>query len=522
VRFASRRLRWIIVLATLLALVAAVWLGAVEYWVGKELRALAAAHLVPSFDFDDLNYTFPSTITLERARLTSPDPEESARSIEILSIDVLTLSLDGIPHPNQPFRIRQLDSSGPTLRLVPIRDREELVGVVGFSELLKEAPERAPQITRKPSDLFEVRTASIRRGSVEFDPRDDGGAIMQVDGIAAQLVLTPDKAGAYRIDFSLDQHPALDLRLRGRVLADERRIEGANLALTLEVAREQDHYLTPALQTFLAERDISGHLKLTASGELDLDEAVSARLAVKLELSDASYAQGGYGVKLDRVSAAVSSSRESVSLTEVTVEALGGEASLTGTIGLDAAAAVALRFEASKLQIAELLRGANDPGGKPLFSGLLDFSGVLRGPLAQLQVDSSGSGHLTLREARLGRLPVLSTIDEALDRTAEAFMKRQQKGHANLSVGFGFDGDHVELERLRMNDRWYGLRGHGKVFFDTRLDLAVEGGPVQRLENEIGAAGDVLGEITETLLRARVSGTMGDPRVEIEVLRGFP
>jgi hypothetical protein len=70
-----------------------------------------------------------------------------------------------------------------------------------------------------------------------------------------------------------------------------------------------------------------------------------------------------------------------------------------------------------------------------------------------------------------------------------------------------------------MNSRWYGLRGHGDVSFDSRLDLAVDGGPVQKVENELGAVGDVLGEITETLLRARVTGTLGEPKVGIEVLR---
>jgi hypothetical protein len=70
-----------------------------------------------------------------------------------------------------------------------------------------------------------------------------------------------------------------------------------------------------------------------------------------------------------------------------------------------------------------------------------------------------------------------------------------------------------------MNSRWYGLRGHGDIYLDSRLDLVVEGGPVQKLENELGEVGDVLGEITETLIRARVTGTVGKPKIGIEVLR---
>jgi hypothetical protein len=84
---------------------------------------------------------------------------------------------------------------------------------------------------------------------------------------------------------------------------------------------------------------------------------------------------------------------------------------------------------------------------------------------------------------------------------------------------FTLEGSSLQIAKLRMNSRWYGLRAHGDVFFDSRLDMAAEGGPVQRLENELGVAGDVLGEITETVLRARVTGTLGHPKIGIEVLR---
>jgi hypothetical protein len=178
-----------------------------------------------------------------------------------------------------------------------------------------------------------------------------------------------------------------------------------------------------------------------------------------------------------------------------------------------------LRFEGADLQIGGLLRGAEALLGVPAFSGLLDFSGTLSGPLAEIDRSARGQGRLSLRKARLALLPTLSTIDEAIDPLAEEAMKRERKGHDVLSLGFSFAGDRTRIERLRMNSRWYGLRGYGDVRFDSRLDLAVEGGPVQRLENELGAAGDVLGEITETLLRARVTGDLGEPKVAVEVLR---
>ena len=95
-----------------------------------------------------------------------------------------------------------------------------------------------------------------------------------------------------------------------------------------------------------------------------------------------------------------------------------------------------------------------------------------------------------------------------------------QPGDAGAyGIEFSLDRDRARIKNLRMNSRWYGLRGHGDVSFDSRLDLMAEGGPVQRVENEFSAAGDVLGEITETLLRAHVTGTLGEPTVGIEALR---
>ena len=65
-----RRPRIIAASAAILALVlaAVVWVGAVERWIGQELRSLAAAHLDPTFDFDDLDYTIPRTVTLRGVR----------------------------------------------------------------------------------------------------------------------------------------------------------------------------------------------------------------------------------------------------------------------------------------------------------------------------------------------------------------------------------------------------------------------------------------------------------------------
>ena len=517
-----RRLIALLVSILVLVIAAVVWVGAVEYWIGQQLRAFATARLNPVLAFDDLSYSFPRTIALRGVRLSSPDPEATGEWIEILATDSLSMALASIPWPEMPFRVQQVEIVGPTVRLVRTHEGEAASSLLGFSDLFKDEQEPdAPQdqSMKAISDQFQAREVSVRGGRVEFDPRDGGAPQMLVDGIAAELQLQPSDAGAYDIDFSLDHHPVLAFALRGKLLVDDERLEIDSLSFELQLAREQDHYLTPILQKLLAEGDIKGHLTLGATGMLALDGSDASHLNVKLELSDARYVSGDHVLALDHLGSQISLAGNTLSIDEFAIDALGGHASLSGSIELDEHRSADLTFEGADLQIGDLLRGADDPDGVPSFSGLLDFSGTLRGPLAPIDQHAQGQGRLSLRKARLANLPVLSTIDEALDRTAEAFMKREHTGHDALSLGFSFAGDRVHIEKLRMNSHWYGLRGHGDVFFASRLDLAVDGGPVQRVENELGALGDVLGEITETLVRARVTGTLAEPKVGIEILR---
>ena len=507
-------------IAILLAVVAiAVWIGAVERWIGQELRALAAAHLEPSFDFDDLSYRFPSTVTLRGVVLTSPDAEAKAGSVDILAVKSLTLSLSEIPWPKRPFRMQRLDLSVPTVRLVRI---DSTSGLLGYSNLLKDKSEPAAPSARPPpklSELFQVRSVSIGDGRIGYDSRDGDAALMLIDGIDATLSIQPGDAGSYDLDFLLDHDPVSKIAVKGKLLADDKRLEVAALSASLDLARENDHYLTPDIQKFLAARAITGRLKFDASGTFDLSDPASSNLKAALDFSDATFAAGDYRLALDRVDIRISTKAAVATIEKFEIAALAGHATVGGTLDLDESLTSALTFGGTDLQIGDLHRGPEDPKGEPRFSGLLGFSGTFLGPLAEADERARGSGQLTLRKARLARLPVLSTIDTALDATAEALMKREHTGHDSLSVGFAFEEDRAHIERLRMNSRWYGLRGHGDVFFDSRLDLAVDGGPIERLENELGAAGDLLGEITETILRARVTGTLGAPKVGIEVLR---
>jgi len=58
----------------------------------------------------------------------------------------------------------------------------------------------------------------------------------------------------------------------------------------------------------------------------------------------------------------------------------------------------------------------------------------------------------------------------------------------------------------------------GKVGFDESLYLDLQAGPLKKLADNLGALGKAINQITEGLTRYRVTGTLGEPKVDVLVL----
>ena len=61
-------------------------------------------------------------------------------------------------------------------------------------------------------------------------------------------------------------------------------------------------------------------------------------------------------------------------------------------------------------------------------------------------------------------------------------------------------------------------RGKGTVTLDRKLDLKVNGGPVEKVQALLGKeVGGMIGKVTDKILSYRITGEVGQPKVSVEV-----
>jgi hypothetical protein len=84
-------------------------------------------------------------------------------------------------------------------------------------------------------------------------------------------------------------------------------------------------------------------------------------------------------------------------------------------------------------------------------------------------------------------------------------------------VEFTLAGDRMEVSKLEYNSSVAAARGKGQIYFTQRLNLLVNAGPLEKLQNQFGAVGRLIGGISDSLMGYRITGVVGQPEVKVEV-----
>jgi hypothetical protein len=537
----------------------------IEDLVGSQLKSIVNARLNPQLDFRSIEYEAPLTVCIHHITLTSDSPDPvTGQPVAMLFAESATLTLGEIPNRGKPIVIERLQLVRPQLQLIAFPD--EPTRFIGFDQFVKTSSSSASPVTAESvgaptiSDVLKLRKIAISDGQVIFDARLPDATAMMLDGIHADLDVTPDADGRFKLATRIGRDRVFELDVAATLDLDRAQLLDANLKLSADLCEEDRSYIPPQLQAMLAQYNVIGNLNVTAIGWIPLSDPLGAELNLDVALDGGSITLGDYqvGVRLANVTALLAD--RAVVVEKGDIFAIGGFVSVVGRIDLMPPYPATVTGSARHLDLSRLMsaKAASEPTSlagqldatlqlnRVPVAGLLDryraavASNALAMPspdpggdvdpellkqtVAQGQMismpDDWGSMNLSLRDARLVRIPVMSSMRDAVIRTLRlATFNFDQAPPANekATIAARFTGERVVFDQIDYSSSLIAARGSGNIGLNQTLDLRFNAGPLEKLQNNLGMVGEWLGKVTDALAGYRVSGTFSQPRVQVEI-----
>lgn len=542
IRFARRVILGIVGLVVVLLIaggVAFYWMGlegssGLERWIGRQVQKLTSTYINPKMTFDDLDYTYPRTVVLQNFRLSADDPDHPGEQLDVILVKKLHIELAEIPKEGQPIRIEKLILDGLKLQIVSAESDPRLF--IGLTNFIKQAPGepaagQQPSSTRAPgepsptappeevklSEVFQITLLELKDSAVIYDHRGGDTPPMKLDGINSRMDVVKDEAGRYKLAMTLDRKPVIDMEAEGLFDLDNVILEITNLTLSAELAREHDSYLPPDLQQLLKDHDITGQLSLKGQGTIPLSEADKSNISSNFQIANAHFVAGEYRGQADRITGDLTVKDQLLSLTGLNAATLGGQVSGELKLGLADNGVLDARLHANNIRLEQTLRAVEGGKGEPKYRGLLTASTNFNAPADHLDTQASGSGVLSLREGEIDNLPIISQIGKALAAAFKVVVGGDEVSD-QVDMVWSYQGNKVHFSKIDMRTPTYAVRGDGDYYFEDRLDLYLNGGPLEKVQTLLGEVGRVLGKVTDQIIRYHVTGPIGDPVVTPEPL----
>ena len=525
-----RRVTWI-ALSALLALVLGIvgyvasGSSAIESWVGTQILEIGGTYLGPELRFERLTYVRPRTILLDHVSLSSPDPANPGHAVVILAVKRARLELTEMPRRGQPIKLSQVILESPEIHALAATAGG--ARLVGFSQFIKDSPAppapgaAAQTAPLKLSDFLLMRHVEIIDGTASYDPRRPDTPPILLDAINARLDFTPagtaSNPGLYALATTISRKPALELALEGSVDIDTLIAQLAKLELTVDLQEKNAHYLPPELQKLLKTFEVTGQLRVTAAGTVPLADWRACSLRSEGTLTAAQVAMGEHRLAMGACNWEADVEGGVASIRKADAQILGGELHVSGTIPLNGAEPARVRVNADGLQIQQLLRSSK-PDEAPRYAGNLDAAIDYAAPPAMWNKQAAGGGTIAIRQGRIDHIPVLGSIVTSLSQTlARATGGNQSALTDTADATFSFAGDGVRFDHFAGTCGMLALRGGGTIGFDRRLDLRLNAGTMENIQNSLGVLGEAWASMSDAMAGYRVSGTVSDPKVSMEI-----
>jgi hypothetical protein len=519
----------------------------VEQWIGSQLQEIANSYLNPRLSFEKLDYQYPGTVTLQNLKLEAEDPN-AHNAVTILGASRATITLAGIPKMGQPIVIERIKLESPEFRAVSLQPMSGKF--VGFSQLMRSeesvapasapvtvpspAPSPAPLPRRRLSDYFHMRLIELVDGKMIYDPRIPNTEPMELDHIHTRLDLEPGDGSAYRIKCGVERDPIFTMLIGGSVDINTFRAMDMEMSLKADLSSEKHSYLPPQLEKLLKQYDARGVLALDVNGDAPLLDPLKGNVNAKLLITQANVTFTNYRIPVESLMLEASLRDSKATVHTLKIQALEGEANVSGDVMMNAAKDATLRVDASRMKIQNLM-SAKPEGAETQLAGEVDGhieasapaavvaakwltpSGKAYKDLATQPLPKDwGKASLRVKDGHLVLLPVVKQLNASL-RKVTSLMSGSAAPKDKLQIDTAFVEDRIEIRDLQFASDAVVARGRGTVRLDHSIDLTLNGGPLEKVQSKLGEFGKIIGAVTDSIACYRVTGTLENAGVSVEV-----
>lgn len=488
--------------------------GGADDWVVRRVVRIAETYVQPKIDFDAFAWDGGRTITLEGVTLTADD------GTEVLTAGSMVVTTERVPVTGGPFIIEGVTLEDATLRLIQTTGDDgglAFKGLVPFVRARNIEEQETVASDVKLSESFQIRDIVLKNGGFEYDA-GDGSAPMKLAGIDIDVDLTPGEGGLYLLQTTLDQGEVLTINVRADMDLDNLVLTNTDISMDADLtSNEAVAALPPQIQTLLRQYEIKGTMNASVTGMINASDIGASDMRASFGLRDSNVSIGEYKIPVDSADIEAKVAGGSADVSTFGINMIGGSIELTRA-SLDLARE-GMPFEAAwrirGLRIEDFLR--SKPEGKPLpMAGVLASTGNVRGRLSDLPGSlSSGPNELTLRNGRLVSIPIIADVIDVMDIVGQFTGTTQYKDTGDMLFTITGEGIAMDEGGLDVKTQVAVIRGRGTIFFDQRLDLLVNGGPVEKLQDQLGDFRGIIGQVTDGLVKYSVTGTVDEPKVGV-------
>jgi hypothetical protein len=279
---------------------------------------------------------------------------------------------------------------------------------------------------------------------------------------------------------------------------------------------------------------------------MPLMQPLLGQLQASVKLSQANVTLGEYRVPIENFALAAQMADGRIDLSELKIDALHGSLRLSGSAVLNERLDAEVKLTVTGMLLEELLAGRKQ-GEPPKLAGKVDAQIVAAAPLrvvaakvqsqgtqpstqsASLAESASqplpaewGSGTLSLTEARLVQIPFIHDLSERIAQAAKIVKAPIATGgkppapKERIHATFACRADTIVLSDFNYIGDVVAARGKGTIGLDQRLDLTVNGGPIEKIQSMLGKeVGGAIAMVTDRVMAYHVGGTINEPQVEV-------